>query len=60
MNTELLAADLELPGVIPLFSCGPLVLALAAWIGIFWVADQESYHQPRREDQAGRKPVHLA
>lgn len=41
VTTELLAADLELRGVIPLFSCGPLVLALAAWIGIFWVRDQQ-------------------
>jgi hypothetical protein len=27
--------------VIPLFSCGPLVLALAAWIGLFWVRAQQ-------------------
>ena len=27
--------------MIPLFSCGPLVLALAAWIGLFWVRDQQ-------------------
>ena len=27
--------------MIPLFSCGPLVLALAAWIGLRWVRVQQ-------------------
>ncbi len=27
--------------MIPLFSCGPLVLVLAAWIGLLWVRVQQ-------------------
>jgi hypothetical protein len=27
--------------VIPLFSCGPLALAIAAWVGVCWVRDHQ-------------------
>ena len=27
--------------MIPLFSCGPLALTIAAWVGLWWVRDQQ-------------------
>jgi hypothetical protein len=27
--------------VIPLFSCGPLALTIAAWVGLFWVRNHQ-------------------